>query len=112
MNYHVLVGLIIWWSFLGLFFTLGSMYLLDASISADLNQQMNTYSNTSYNETGQVQYVSPSFLGGFVKLLGFIFFGIGLPADTPLWFAVMFGVIETSINIIGLSFIAGFIRGS
>ena len=124
MNYHVLIGFLIWWSLLGLFFSFGSPYLMGATSSANLNPDVQvktndpnffnqTYTLTYDNDTGKLRVIQPdaTYNTDFIHTLGFVFFGLGLPSDTPIFFKIIFAVIITIVNILGVAFIAGFVRG-
>ena len=84
----------------------GVSHLSDSSISAiaqpDLSYSENL-TNPSYNEgvSGFFQRIGAA-LNSIGQLLGFMFFGIGLPSNTPSWFSWIFSGIFTLITIICL----------
>jgi len=68
-------------------------------------------SNVSFNASGMSEtegLSSGGFMGSDLDLgrfVAFAVFGIGLPSDTPSWFAFTFGIWQTIISLLLVAFI-------
>lgn len=104
MNLKILTMLIIYWAFVGLFFTFGGTYLTGYTNTGDLT----TMANTTYAAGEQAD--AGLFTTGidFGRFFGLMLFGVGLPVGTPSWFSVMFMLWQSSMTI----FTAGFLISS
>jgi len=105
MNLKVAVGFIIYYVVMSLIFNFGVAYLSGATMTGasppDTNYSLSIAENVSV-------VVDPSDFGATQNIagtLGFIFFGFGLPSDTPLWFQVIFSAVMVGINLLGLLFL-------
>jgi hypothetical protein len=104
MNLKILALLITYWIFIGLFFFFGGSYLVGYSNTGDISSM----ANTTYSASEQAD--AGLFTTGlsFGRFFGLMLFGIGLPADTPAWFSVLFMMWQSFITI----FTAGFLISS
>lgn len=91
-----------YYSIISLFFAFGGSYLSGYSTNIDLNNSDLT-SSEGVEDAGL--FSTGVSLGRF---FGFVAFGIGLPADTPAWFSIIFFIMQTGITI----FTAGFVISS
>lgn len=104
MNLKIAVGFIIYYILMSLVFNFGVAYLGDAYMA------LTTPPDTNYSLAigGNVSVVvDPTDFGvtqSIIETCGFIFFGIGLPSDTPLWFQIMFSMIMSGVSLLGLLF--------
>ena len=100
MNLKILFLLLVYYGLLSLFFILGGSIISDAGYTTNI--ELNSTSLTSSEiDTGGIFNTGVSF-GRFFSL---ITFGIGLPSDTPIWFAIMFGVWQTIFTIFAVGFV-------
>lgn len=93
----------VYWLVLGLFFTLGSEYLGDSMTTIEY-PDTETYTLNSSNNTAIAQ-IEINQLNAFEQIIdtgGFVFFGIGLPSDTPEWFKIIFAFIQSGITILAV----------
>lgn len=109
MNLKFLMGFLIYYALLAAIFNFGGVYLGGASTTAQYQAYNPNVSIDTINDTNTSSYsVGSSEVGitqfGALKRLvstaGFMFFGIGLPSDTPPVFAWMFALIFTCISIL------------
>jgi len=116
MNYRIAVAFVIYYLLMAGFYHFGSPYLNGSTTTnplgnPDTNISLNSsdYSNSSGYVPGQSDFFSGiwNFIKGIPKALGFIFFGLGLPSDTPAWFSYMFMLWQTGIFILAILFIIG-----
>jgi hypothetical protein len=98
MNLKILFLILMYYGVISLVFISGGAYLTGASTSINLNS---TNINADELDRGGLFGTGVSF-GRFV---GLVTVGIGLPPDTPSWFAVMFAVWQTIILILSIGFV-------
>ena len=119
MNLKYMLAFLFWYLILGGIFIFGNPYLSDATNSATIVQQtnLNQFENASVNSTGYISGSSDldlnifNVINKFISAAGFIFFGIGLPSDTPVWFVAMFFIVSTGISILALLVVIDAIHG-
>lgn len=98
MNLKILFMILMYYSILSLFFILGGATFTGFSNNIALNS---TNLTSSEIDTGGLFGTGISF-GRFFTL---ITIGIGLPASTPSWFAIMFAVWQTVVTIMSVGFV-------
>jgi hypothetical protein len=108
MDLKALIGFLAYW------FILFSVYTWVLPTNTALTQTNVDNITTLPNVTGNQSYIigdsdiqSSGFSGlnKFIKTLGFLLLGIGLPSDTPVWFAWVFAAIIIIINTIFIAVI-------
>jgi hypothetical protein len=118
MNYKLIFLFIVYYLVVGSVYTFGGQYLGDSTTTAVIitPEEYEGY-NVTGNETG---YVAGATEESFTiwnaeqkvgSTLLFMFFGIGLPSDTPGWLQVMFFIVNTGITILAIAVIVGAIKG-
>ena len=98
MNLKVLFLLLIYYGFISLFFIFGGSYMAGFDTNVNLNDSELTSSEI---DTGGLFGSGISF-GRFFTLIAF---GVGLPADTPTWFAISFAVWQSIISVLAVGFV-------
>jgi hypothetical protein len=90
---------------MGLIFTFGTGFIGDSSTDIQSPPDIGV-TNYSINDTGLSSANYDLSLWGAIKqigkTMGFMFFGIGLPSDTPGWFAVIFISFQSGISLLAL----------
>ncbi len=100
MNLKILFMLLIYYSFISIFFALGGAVLTNEGFST--NVDLNATDITSEEiDTGGIFGTGVSF----VRFAVMVLFGIGLPSGTPSWFAIMFASWQTLVTIFSVGFI-------
>lgn len=100
MNLKILFLLLMYYSLVGLFFSFSGSILTDDGYSTDVNLTGNELTS---NETGTGGIFSTGI--SFDRWFTLVFFGIGLGASVPTWFALLFIAWETLITIFGVGWI-------
>jgi hypothetical protein len=118
MNYKLIFFFTLWYLVVGALFAFGSGYLGDATTNAQIAQPgAYTQDNLTGNETGYTAGVSDeSFtIWNAAQKIGstllFMFFGVGLPSDTPAWMVVAFSMVFSGITIMAVAVLVGAIKG-
>lgn len=88
MKVGIAISIIIYWLLIGAFFSLGS-----AVFTEDYNYT-DGFEGEDLEDIGAT--TSP------LHVLGIVFFGIGLPDDTPSWFSVLFFLLQSIITILAV----------
>lgn len=101
MNKGLLIGFVVYYALMSLVFIIGNSVGLfnDFSSNIDIN---------SINSTG-LSTVNPNpvenILTFLARFVGWVFFGVGLPSDTPTFFSVPFVVFQVVVTILFIAFI-------
>ena len=103
MNLKILMGILLYYALISMFFFFGGTTLDGYSNTANLSAVDITSSNSSYFTPSIFQTQS-----GFIRFWLFMNFGIGLGAGTPAWFSFIFILWQTAFSI----FVVGFIISS
>lgn len=108
MNLRAAFAFLGYWVVIGIIFSFGSGYLGGASTSIntpDTSLVTGNFSNSSTGYTAGVTEQSGSVwdaIKTLIKVGAFVFIGVGLPTDTPGWFAVAFAILQTGITILAV----------
>lgn len=98
MNLKILFMFLIYYSFISLIFIFGSSYMSGFSTTINMN-------DTSLN-SGDIDKGGFFTTGvSFTRYLAFIGFGIGLSADTPSWFQIVYSAFAVAMNIFLIAWI-------
>lgn len=118
MNYKLIFVFLVYYAVVGALFSFGSGYLGDSSTNAAIAQPDGyNPSNLTGNETGYTAGVSENEYSLWQigkKIFStalFMFFGIGLPSDTPAFMQIGLFIIQTCITIFAILVFVGAIRG-
>lgn len=86
----IAISIVVYWILIGSLFTLGNtIFTEDAG-----------YNYTDGFDGEDLDDIGPTTSP--LKILGLVFFGIGLPDDTPTWFSVVFFALQTIIFILAV----------
>lgn len=112
MNLKYAMAFIMWYAFLSLFYIFGSA-LLGLGVFSYMDEGAITpIANITYNDTNStvaaynIYYHQSNAFNTIVNFTLFVFTGIGLPAATPAWIMIIFGVFETCLSILAALLIA------
>lgn len=97
MNLKILFMILVYYSIIGLVLAFGVSSFGDVESNIDLNSSELTDPEV---DTGGLFGTGVSF-GRFVSLISI---GIGLPADTPIWFTILFSAWQTLVLIFTIGF--------
>ena len=106
MNLKVLVAFIIYYSMMAAVFNFGGLYLTGATMTGQNPGAFVNSTNTTITTGGDnfFNQLSES-VGRIGGTIGFIFFGVGLPPDTPGWFSLIFALIISGISVLAVGFV-------
>lgn len=121
MNLRIVMAFLLYYGIIGLLFTFGSGFLSDSTttltpIVADTNT---TIGNTTNTNSSQYLSGGSDLFGGIFsaiqkigQVVGFMFFGMGLPSSTPTFFKVFFIAWQSLITLFGVVvFLSGIHNG-
>ena len=99
MNLKVLFMLLMYYSLISIFFLMADSDLISGyNTTVDLN--------TSELQSGEIEQGGLFTIGvSFSRFFSFVGFGVGLPADTPNWFNIIFIVWQSMMLIFTVGFI-------
>lgn len=105
MNLKIATGFILYWIIIALAFNFGGLLFGDATTTAQTPPDLGI-TNYSANDTGtsSANYDLSAWgaITQIAKTAGFMFFGIGLPSDTPGWFNIIFIFFQTGLTILAV----------
>lgn len=105
MNLKVLALLILYYSVLSIFILGSGDILTDDGLTSDIN--MSSIDVSEETDTGGLFGTGISF----GRFFGLILFGIGLPASSPTWLMLLWGVWQTGFTIFGIGWFINSIWG-
>lgn len=119
MNIKLIFVFLVYYLVIGSLFLFGSGFLGDATTTATTGSYDTDFNadNLTGNETG---YIAGSSEVDFniwnagekvLKTIGFMFFGLGLPSDTPGFMKALFIFWQTAVTIMAVLVIAGIFTG-
>jgi hypothetical protein len=110
MNLRLAMAFLFYWLVMSLVFTFGHGFIGDSSTTLQTpdTSTFNSSANYTGSETGyspgssEVSYDKLSSIQKIFKTVLFMFFGVGLPSDTPTWFSIIVFLWQTSITILAI----------
>lgn len=98
MNLKVLLIFLLYYSAISLMFISQGSILIDNDFNTTVNINDSTITEDE-QDTGGLFSVGVSFS----RFLGFTFFGIGLPDDTPSWFSTIFIIWQSLFTVFAIA---------
>lgn len=100
MDLKILMLILIYYTIIGLTFTMGGAYL------SGFNETYSSTLNTSTLDPGEIHEGNLFDTGvSFARFFGFIAFGVGIPGSVPTWFQIIFSAWQTILFIFVLGWV-------
>jgi len=114
MRLGLLTAFLIYYGIIAAIFNFGGVYLVGATSEIPSTPSDYTYVINDSSPNNSSQFIEGTsnrdkgiwdIIKRGVSTLGFMFFGIGLPSDTPSWFNWGFVLLQTLITVLMFFFV-------